>query len=188
MKIKTKHFTLDDGLQLTLRAPKIKDARALLDYLYNCSIESDFVLASPESVQKRTVKDEEAWVRSFNESPDSALFLVEIDGKIAGLSEVNRSSGPKIHHRGNIGISIRKEFWNRGIGHILFDEMIAFAAETDCVQLELGVLDNNPRARHLYEKKGFIYCGRIPKAVRQRDGSFADELMMVRIVKSGDRI
>ncbi len=188
MKIKTKHFTLDDGLQLTLRAPKIKDARALLDYLYNCSVESDFILAAPETVKSRTIKSEEAWVRNFNESPDSALFLVEIDGKIAGLSEVSRSRGVKTNHRASIGISIRKEFWNLGIGHILFDEMIAFAAETDCTQMELGVLSNNPRARHLYEKKGFVYCGEIPDAVRQRDGSFVAELMMVRKVKSGDRI
>ncbi|MEC4020328.1 GNAT family N-acetyltransferase [Streptomyces sp. H27-D2] len=44
---------------------------------------------------------------------------------------------------------------SRGIGSLLIEEVDAVAAEHDCRQIRLDVIDVNPRARALYERLGF---------------------------------
>lgn len=180
MKIDPKNLTLKDGTQIKLRAPRLSEAKELLDFLYNVSKETPFILAYPDDILKRTVKSELDWVRAMNENENAAVFVVEIDGKIVALSEVRRSGGFKSKHRGSIGISVREAYWNKGIGHILFENMIEFAKELGCTQMELGVDEKNARARHLYEAMGFGYDGKIPNAIFQGDGVYDDELLMSR--------
>ncbi|WP_455014352.1 N-acetyltransferase family protein [Hominenteromicrobium sp.] len=47
-------------------------------------------------------------------------------------------------------------------------------------QIELGVFSCNGRAKRLYEKMDFVCCGTTPRAVRYKDGSYDDEIMMVK--------
>ena len=47
-------------------------------------------------------------------------------------------------------------------------------------QIELGVFSRNGRAKRLYEKMGFVRCGTTPRAVRYKDGSYDDEIVMVK--------
>lgn len=47
-------------------------------------------------------------------------------------------------------------------------------------QIELGVFSRNDRAKRLYEKTGFVCCGTTPRAVRYKDGSYDDEIVMVK--------
>lgn len=46
-------------------------------------------------------------------------------------------------------------------------------------QAELIVVDENKRARHLYESLGFTECGRILNANRYDDGTYSDDILMV---------
>ena len=50
------------------------------------------------------------------------------------------------------------------------------------LQLELGVFCDNERALRFYRKLGFAECGRTPRAFRLADGSFRDEIQMVRFL------
>ena len=45
------------------------------------------------------------------------------------------------------------------------------------------VCEGNERGISLYNKKGFIQCGRIPKAFKLKDGTYRDEILMYRMVK-----
>ena len=47
-------------------------------------------------------------------------------------------------------------------------------------QLELGVFSDNARAIHLYESCGFHAWGTQPRAFKLKDGTYRDEIMMVR--------
>ncbi|MEV4682232.1 GNAT family N-acetyltransferase [Streptomyces kurssanovii] len=53
------------------------------------------------------------------------------------------------------GIAVDPGTRGRGIGSLLLDEVAAVAAEHDCREIRLDVIDTNPRARALYERRGF---------------------------------
>ena len=65
----------------------------------------------------------------------------------------------------------------RGLGTFDVNSMLNHAFNNMNLQrVELTVLDNNTRAKHLYEKCGFTYEGRKRKA-KYKDGKFVDMLM-----------
>ncbi|WP_404343620.1 GNAT family N-acetyltransferase [Pseudoalteromonas mariniglutinosa] len=53
------------------------------------------------------------------------------------------------------GIAVDRHFRSLGIGSQLLDQLMVFAAESGFVTIRLDVIDSNPRARKLYERKGF---------------------------------
>jgi len=56
------------------------------------------------------------------------------------------------------------------------------AKENGFAQVELGVFEDNSRARHLYEKLGFQEQGRTLRAFRLKDGTYRDEIQMVKFL------
>lgn len=53
------------------------------------------------------------------------------------------------------GIAVDPDVRGRGVGSLLIEEVAAVAAEQDCREIRLDVIDTNPRARALYERRGF---------------------------------
>nr|WP_307805398.1 GNAT family N-acetyltransferase [Streptomyces spirodelae] len=53
------------------------------------------------------------------------------------------------------GIAVDSGVRGRGVGSLLIEEVAAVAAEQDCREVRLDVIDTNPRARALYERRGF---------------------------------
>lgn len=65
----------------------------------------------------------------------------------------------------------------RGIGTFAVKSMLRHAfLNMNLQRVELSVLDTNERAKHVYEKCGFVYEGRKRKA-RYKDGKFVDLLL-----------
>lgn len=54
------------------------------------------------------------------------------------------------------GISVHPEMRGQGIGGRLLAELFAFAAQAGYATIRLDVIDTNPGARRLYERKGFV--------------------------------
>ncbi len=53
------------------------------------------------------------------------------------------------------GIAVDPAFRGLGIGGLLLEEVTAVAATLGCLRVRLDVVDTNPRARALYERRGF---------------------------------
>ncbi|WP_106400843.1 GNAT family N-acetyltransferase [Actinocorallia populi] len=53
------------------------------------------------------------------------------------------------------GIAVDPDMRGRGVGGLLLEEVAALAAERSCREVRLDVIDTNPRARALYERRGF---------------------------------
>ncbi len=53
------------------------------------------------------------------------------------------------------GIAVDPGIRGRGVGSLLIEEVAAVAAEQGCRKIRLDVIDTNPRARALYERRGF---------------------------------
>ncbi len=84
----------------------------------------------------------------------------------------------RIAHRGRLAISVRKKYWNLGIGTRMMEELIKFAkgiAKLEVIELEVRA--NNHSAIRLYEKFGFERIG-VFKKFFKIDGEYFDALLM----------
>ena len=179
MEFAAKTILLRSGRKLTLRAPCESDAAPLLDYLRTTAEETPYLLRSPgEDVGD--VETEAQFIRSILASPDALMLVAEVDGELAGNCQIAFRSLRKIAHRASVAIALYKKFWGLGIGTILLEELIDAARARGVLQIELEYVDGNERARALYEKLGFVEYARLPHANRFEDGTFVDDVFMIK--------
>ena len=133
------------------------DADAILEYLRQIGGETDNLSFGAEGLPF-SVEDEEKYISGLENSADGILLLAKADGRIVGDANLNRYPR-RMSHRGELGVSVIKEYWNRGVGSNLIKEILAFARENSFEVIDLEVRSDNPRAIHLYEKFGFQKIG-----------------------------
>lgn len=180
MTIEDKEVILKNGQKCILRSPKLDDAEQLIDYLKVSAGETDFLLKYPEEVNITVEKEKDILQWSIDSKRD-LMIIAEVDGKVVG----NCSFSPigqkmRIRHRCSIGIALYEKVWGLGIGTALLSLLIENAIKCGYEQMELDVVSRNDRAIKLYEKMGFVKCGNKPKAMRHKDGTYDDEIMMVK--------
>ena len=181
MTIDEIRFQLKDGREAVLRSPREEDIPSTIDYLHKSAGETEFILRYPEECGKYTPEKERELFERLNASPDTAMILGLVDGRVIGNCEIHVHPSLKTRHRADVAITVLKDYWNQGVGTRMFEEMIRIAYENPHVtQMELGFIAGNVRARHLYEKMGFRISGVLPNAIRLRDGTMLNEYMMVK--------
>ena len=179
MRITEEKLMLRDGRELTLRSPEEKDAQALLDYLTLTSEETHFLIRYPDEINF-TLEGEKEIINRTLESADSVWFTVFDGDKVAGNCAIGAKSDKyKMKHRCDVAIALAQAY---DTVKQEIDVLIEKAKSLGFEQLELGVYADNARAIALYKKMGFEECGRIPRAFRLRDGSYIDEILMVRFL------
>lgn len=166
--------------ELTLRMVKASEAQDLIDAVAEIAETSPYILLTAEDFRSISIEDEIKWINSYNDDSRSILIVVEFENKIVGVLDFRAYKGPKSLHRGGLGISLNENIRGEGVGELLFKKLITELKKVnDLKMLELSVMSENIQAYHLYKKVGFIEIGRRPKAYKQPDGSYTDEVMMV---------
>ncbi len=179
MIFEEKQIKLKNGITAVLKTPEISDGEKMLDLIRTASGETDFLARYYEDWAKASVESEENWIRNNRESANDLVITCFIDGEAAGCCEISFSSGSKSFHRAGIGISVRKKYWNIGIGSAFFDEIVQAAEKHKNTEiLELEYVEGNERAKALYEKFGFCEASKKPKAYKLRDGSYQNLVYM----------
>ena len=130
-----------------------EDAAQLLAYLKRVGSETDNLTFGAEGLPG-TAEQEAAYLRQMLESPDDVQYVVRYHGTIVADGSLHRLPR-RMSHRAEIGVSVIKECWGRGVGSALMEEMLAFAKQRGIRQLNLQVRSDNARAIRLYEKFGF---------------------------------
>ena len=177
-------FILKDGREAVLRSPREEDVESTLEYLCTSAGETEFILRYPEECSKYTPEGEKKLFEQKNASPNEAMLMCVVDGRVIGNCEIAFYTGMKTKHRATVAIALISEFWNQGIGTKMFEEMIRLAEEREEVmQMELEFVEGNSRARHLYEKMGFRIAGVHPNAIRLKDGRLLNNYLMIREMK-----
>ena len=177
-------FLLKDGREAVLRSPREEDVESTLEYLYVSAGETEYILRYPEECGKYTAEGEKKLFEQKNASPNEAMLMCVVDGRVIGNCEIAFYRGMKTKHRATVAIALISEFWNQGIGTKMFEEMIRLAEEREEVmQIELEFVEGNTRARHLYEKMGFRIAGVHPNAIRLKDGRLLNNYLMIREMK-----
>ena len=180
MRIEAKEVILKNGQKCILRSPKLDDAEQLIEYLKISAGETEFLLKYPEEVNI-TEEQERGILQWFIDSERDAMIIAEVDGSVVGncsFSPVGKKI--RVRHRCSIGIALYEKVWGLGIGTYLLEELITNAMECGYEQMELNVVSRNERAVKLYEKMGFVKCGSMPNAMKHKDGTYDDDIMMVK--------
>lgn len=181
MKIEPRTFDLPNGEVLTVRSIGAEDAEALSAFRLATYRETYFMARYPEeganleAVQKG-LAGSEASALNFEVGAFAGEKLV---GEF-GVAQVRPHI--KYRHRAVMGISVLKDYWGCGLGSYLMQLAIDQTRTNGFEQLELGVYSDNTRAIHLYEKVGFVRCGILPRAFKLKDGTYRDEILMVRML------
>lgn len=172
--------TLRDGARLMLRSMEKADAGAAIFALRRVAGETDFLLSEPEECGA-TLEQEENFIETMNSRPRDALIGAFVDGELVGMANIAQvSPRRRACHRASVGISVLRDHWGKGIGTALMNACMELARTAGYEQMELEVVDNNARAVTLYRRLGFACVGQIPRAIRYRDGHYADLAVMVR--------
>jgi ribosomal protein S18 acetylase RimI-like enzyme len=136
------------------------------------ALRDDLLAAHPESFTSDAAPER---------SPDSYLSRLGLQraeggeftlgawqlGELIGAVSCERDPRAKVRHIGHIiGLMVRSEAQGAGLGRALLEACIAQARAADgLVMLTLTVTASNAPAVHLYERSGFVRCGRLPRAI-----------------------
>ena len=180
MKIKNKIITLKNGQSCLFRAPREDDAKELIELLKQVCGETHFLVNEPNEVNY-TVEGEIAFINRFNESYYDVMIVFEIDGKIVGNCSIMPAANKrKERHRCEFGIAILKDYWGLSLGKNAMEFAIEVAKVLGYEQMELDVISSNKRAISLYQSLGFVEVGNIPYAFKYDDGSYDNDLKMMK--------
>lgn len=182
MLIEPKSIILNSGEKILIRSATKQDARLLCEHRYITSGETYFMARYPEEGKLHVDKMEEN-LSDLEESPQDFLVTAFLNDQIigdAGITQIRNHM--KYRHRAYFGISIRKQYCDLGLGSIILKIALEQAKINGFEQVELGVFNDNLRAIHLYEKYGFQKYGIQPKAFKLKDGTYRDEIIMVKML------
>jgi RimJ/RimL family protein N-acetyltransferase len=88
---------------------------------------------------------------------------------------------PRVHHRGELGVSVRQKYWGLGIGRALCEAAILEARHIGLTRIELHTRHDNTRAIALYEALGFQLEGRVRGSFLVGELEHDDLLMGLRL-------
>lgn len=157
------------------------DAAMLLEYLKQVGGETNNLTFGSEGLPF-SVEAEAEFISSIENSCDDIMFLAKSEGKIVGCASLSRLPR-RLKHRGDFAISVAKEYWNKGVGSQLLDNIISFAKENAFEIIDLQVRNDNQRAIHLYEKYGFEKIGEHPAFFKIGDENISFDIMCLEIYK-----
>ena len=142
--------------------------------------ETYHLIRKPEEVTY-TIEKELAMIAAMEEAERQTLIVAEVDGEIAGTCSLHTAGKyARIRHRSSFGISLMQKFWGLGIGTAMMQTLLETAAALGYEQMELEVVGDNERGIALYRKLGFTETGRTPDALKLDDGSYCDNVYMMR--------
>ena len=147
---------------IEIRKSLPSDAEGILECCRRVGGETDNLTFGAEGIPF-TVEQERAYLESILQSNNQLYLVAVVDGEIVGTGVYSGFSKPRLAHRGEISLSVRKAHWGRHIGTRLLEELLRFAREEAKAELvSLEVRSDNPRAIGLYKKFGFVTVGTFP--------------------------
>jgi GNAT superfamily N-acetyltransferase len=100
----------------------------------------------PELYPFPTEAVQERWQEALDE-PGVTVIVAEEEGRAVGVV-ISRPEWLD-------GLYVRPEWWSRGVGRALHDEVLARQRAAGSTRCHLWVLERNDRARRLYERLGW---------------------------------
>ena len=177
MELKTPDYTTKHGNLISIVEACPEDAGDLVAYVEQISGESDFLGFGPGEFGI-TVEEEKGILADYRASSNKLYLVARIADEIVGTISFEAGSRPRMAHCCGIGMSVRRDHWNQGVGAALIDELVRRCSLAGIIKkINLRVRTDNERALHLYQKKGFKIEGTITMDTCV-DGRYYDHHLM----------
>lgn len=135
-----------------------QDAEEILEFCKLAGGETENLTYGAEGIGV-SVEEEETFLKSMEDS-DNKLFLVAVEeGQVVGICSYIGCDRPRLKHRGEVSMAVRKSMWGKDIGTRFMERVLAFARQAGGEIVSLEVRSDNIRAIRLYEKFGFEKVG-----------------------------
>ena len=156
------------------------DAEKMIIYLNQVGGESDNLLHGDNefTVPVEGVKRKLA----MSKDSENSIVLIALENEqIIARAELEGYYPARIRHRAKFSISVRKDYWNQGIGTEMLKRIIEQAKKMKIRVIELEVISDNIRGIHLYHKMGFADIG-IYKDYFCVNGIYKDAVIMQKLL------
>lgn len=178
-------YTLKNGKSVVVRQATPEDAPAYLEYMNQVFRDDRFFLTTSEESQEwRTLEKVRERITKFQDPLQGMLLLAWDEDKAIAMADIIRGQKSRIHHIGEIGMSILHEYRGFGLGTAMMQSLIDWAQKNAVLEkLALSVYADNTAARRLYEKMGFTEEGQHIRHYKFSDGRYVDSILMAKFVK-----
>lgn len=156
------------------------DAEKMISYLNRVGGESDNLLHG-ENEFKVPVEGVKRKLAMSKDSENSLVLIALDNEEIIARAELEGYYPARIRHRAKFSISVRKDYWNQGIGSEMIKKIFEQAEMMKLKVIELEVISDNVRAINLYHKMGFTDIG-IYKDFFCVNGIFKDAVVMQKVL------
>ena len=156
------------------------DAEKMILYLNQAGGESDNLLHG-ENEFTVPVEGVKRKLAVSKDSENSIVLIALENEQIIARAELEGYYPARIRHRAKFSISVRKAYWDQGIGTEMLKRIIEQAKKMKIRVIELEAITDNVRAIALYHKMGFVDIG-IYKKYFYVDGIFKDAVIMQKII------
>ena len=171
----------DDIPPFRVRVARPDDAGAIVDYLGRILSDRMASIADHDEMSL-DIWSEREHLKRIDLNPLAIALLAEHNRDIIGFLTCEGGRRRKIAHVADIGMSVRDDWRGRGVGLALLDYAETWARSTNKIKkLTLNVFEHNVPALRLYEKRGFVYEGRLKDQI-SLDGSLQDLLLMAKFL------
>lgn len=182
MKFQQKTHTLKSGISIRIRMPKLDDAHKLVE------LKRDYIKATttiPLALDEYPLdlKKEQRLISEYNEGSNSVLLVAEFNDELIGNIDLTGSKLSKMSHTGMIGMGIKEQWRNQGLGRCLIESVIDWAKEHSQIELIwLDVYASNELGYNLYKNTGFKVSGVIQGFFKDEKG-YRDKVQMYQRIK-----
>ncbi|MFZ3591139.1 GNAT family N-acetyltransferase [Bacillus sp. DJP31] len=163
-----------------IRLAKETDAESIIDIRKEIILSettTKFFVPSPNELPSNVEKEREKIQKSHEKG--NLYIVYEVEGKVVGFLLFNRYELERLKHAGSMGMGIRDEYTNQGIGTKLIEFLINWAEKQNSLEkICLGVVSINDRAIKVYNRIGFVEEGRQRHQFKYEDGSYGDDILM----------
>lgn len=183
MNIKEEIRTLKNNEKCIVRTTEEKDAESMIIFLTGLSNTSNYILRYPEECDYQ-LENEINFLNQQYTSEYSGSISCFVGNEVIGNIGLYRASDRlKLKHRAQIGLGVKEEYRNLGVGSILMEKGIELAKKIGYEQIELDVVSENKAGIALYEKFGFVKTGVYPHGMKLKEAGYYDLNIMVKNLK-----
>jgi ribosomal protein S18 acetylase RimI-like enzyme len=165
-------------MNILIRKAKPEDAAKCLQYMHELLAEKNLCIPTTPKEFKYTLKEEKKTIKRYNASKNSIFIVAMNNSRMAGILTSDGGGWKANEHVTLFGMSVHKDYRNKGVGEKLLRFLIAWARKTRLIKrIELNVYERNKPAIHLYKKLGFKHEGKRLKVFYQNH-KFENDLIM----------
>ncbi len=146
-----------------IRPATAEDVRFLADVVLEATRAQDRLPADFDERQWRRAFCEWTMEQVRGEIPDTTTSVVEVDSESVGRLRITCTAD----YMELCGIQLLPDIQRHGIGTAIIEDLKAEAAAAG-ISLELAVEKDNPDARKLYERLGFVQVGETQQDMKLR--------------------